>query len=90
MEIKFKDVTYIYKSKKLLDKINITIESNKITGITGESKTVLCNILNGTKNIEAGEVIIGDIPGIKENIKYVRRTVSMIRQNYQVSSLLIM
>ena len=83
MEIIFKDVTYIYKSKKLLDKINLTIESNKITGITGEAKTVMCNILNGTKNIDNGEVIIGDIPVIKDNIKIIRKEVSMIRQNFQ-------
>jgi len=42
MEIKFKDVNYIYNpntnfSKKALSNINLSIKNNKINGILGKS-----------------------------------------------------
>lgn len=82
MEIVLKNVTYNYKNKKLLNKLNLTIEHNKITGITGSYKSILCKMLDGIKEFD-GEIIIGDIPVIKENIKAVRKTVSMIHQDYE-------
>ena len=82
MEIVLKNATYSYKNRKLLNKINITINHNVITGITGENKTVLCSLINGTKLLSNGEILIGDIPVIKENIKVVRKVVSMIHQDY--------
>ena len=83
MEIILKNVTYSYKSKRLLDKINLNIESNKITGITGDAKSVLCDILDGTTNITSGDIVVGDIALIKENLKVIRKTVSKIYQNYE-------
>ena len=82
MEIVLKNVTYNYKNKKLLNKINLTIESNKITGITGNYKSILCKMIDGIKEFD-GEIIIGDIPVIKENIKTIRKVVSLISQNYE-------
>ena len=83
MEIILKNVTYNYKSKKLLDKINLTIESNKITGITGDAKSVLCDILDGTTNMTNGQIVIGDMALIKSNLKAVKKVVSKIHQNYE-------
>lgn len=82
MEIVLKNVTYNYKNKKLLNKINLEIEDNKITGITGNYKTILCEMLDGIKEFD-GEIIVGDIPVIKENIKTIRKEVSLINQNYE-------
>ena len=82
MEIVIKNLTYIYKNKKLLNKVNLVIESNKITGITGTYKTLLCEILDGQKEFN-GEIVIGEIPLIKDNIKEIRKTVSLITQNYE-------
>ena len=82
MEIVLKNVTYNYKNKKLLNKLNLVIEHNKITGITGNYKSILCQMLDGIKEFD-GEIIIGDIPIIKENIKKVRKEVSLIKQNYE-------
>ena len=83
MEIVIKNLNYIYKNKKLLDNINLKIESNKITGITGDYKTILCELLDGVKKISNGEILIGEIPIIKENIKKIRKEVSIIKQNYE-------
>lgn len=83
MEITLKNISYRYKSKKLLDHINLKIESNSITGITGEYKTLLCEIIDAKKLPTAGNLIIGQIPLTKENLKYIRKEVCMIHQNYQ-------
>ena len=83
MEIVFNNVTYKYKNKKLLNNINLTIESNKITGITGDNKTLLCKLIDGIKEIDSGSITVGDIAIIKDNVKEVRRIVSMIHQDFQ-------
>lgn len=82
MEIILKNVTYTYKNKKLLNKLNLNIEDNKITGIIGNYKTILCDLIDGKREFD-GEIIIGDMSIIKENIKEVRKRVSLITQNYQ-------
>ena len=82
MEITFKNVTYSYKNKKVLDKINLVINNNKITGITGDNKTLLCELICDIKDNTTGEVLVGDIPVMKENLKVVRKLVSIIHQDY--------
>ncbi len=81
MEIVLKNVTYSYKNKKVLDKINLAIESNKITGITGDNKSILCEIIDDIKSFNTGEIFLGDISYTKENLKTIRNKVAMIRQN---------
>jgi len=81
MEIVLKNVTYSYKNKRLLDKINTTIEANKITGITGNNKSILCEIIDNIKDFNYGEITLGDINYTKENLKTIRNKVAMIKQN---------
>ena len=82
MEIVFNNLIYSYKNKKLLDRINLKIESNKITGITGPNKTVLCNLIDGIKDITSGSITIGELTVNKDNLKKVRKIVSTIHQDY--------
>lgn len=82
MEIVFTDVSYKYRNKKILNSINFTIKANKITGITGDNKTLICDILDATKYIDKGFITIGDIPLIKDNVKVIRKIVSLINQDY--------
>lgn len=81
MEITLKNVGYRYKNKKVLDHINLKIEDNHITGITGEYKTLLCEIIDATSLSFNGNIIVGEIPLIKENLKVIRKEVSLIHQN---------
>lgn len=83
MEITFKNVSYRYKNKRLLDHINLKIENNRITGITGEYKSLLCEMIDAVKLPSSGNIVIGTIPCNKENLKWIRKEVSMIHQNYQ-------
>lgn len=82
MEIIIKNLIYSYKNKKLIDKLNLKIEDNKITGITGPNKTVLCRLLDGVGNITSGSIMIGLEEVNKKNLKHIRNRVSMIHQDY--------
>lgn len=83
MEITLKNVGYRYKNKKILDHINLKIENNHITGITGDYKTLLCEIIDAVRPNYTGNVMIGDAPLNKENLKWIRKEVCLIQQNPQ-------
>lgn len=83
MEVTLKNVGYRYKNKKILDHINLKIENNHITGIIGEYKTLLCEIIDATKLNYTGTIIIGDATLNKDNLKWIRKEVCLIRQNWQ-------
>jgi len=83
MEITLKNIGYKYKNKKILDHINLKIESNHITGITGEYKSLLCQIIDAIKIPTTGNIIVGENMLEKANLKWIRKEVSMIHQNYQ-------
>lgn len=81
MEIVLKNVNYSYKNKKLLDKVSLTIESNKITGIIGDNKSILCEIIDDIKDFNSGEITLDKVEYNKENLKTIRNKVAMIKQN---------
>ena len=81
MEIVLKNVSYSYKNKKKLDKISLIIESNKITGITGNNKSTLCEIIDAIIQADYGEITIDNIEYTKANLKTIRNKVAMIKQN---------
>ena len=83
MEIVIKNVNYSYKNKKLLERLNLTVEDNQITGIIGDNKTLLCELIGGLKDFNHGEITIGNIPLVKDNLKRIRKEVAIIKQNYE-------
>lgn len=83
MEITLKNVGYRYKNKKILDHINLKIEKNRITGILGEYKTLLCEILDATILDYTGTVIVGEADLKQENLKWIRKKVSLIHQDFE-------
>ena len=83
MEITLKNIGYRYKNKKLLDHINLKIEDNHITGITGEYKSLLCEIINMSKIPTTGNIMMENTLLDNNNLKWTHKEVSMIHQNYQ-------
>ena len=60
-EIELKNLTFNYNSKKIFNKINLKLESNKIYGIKGESgsgKTTLIDLILGLLEPQSGEILI--------------------------------
>lgn len=80
MEITLKNVGYRYKNRKILDHINLSIKNNCITGITGQYKTLLCQIIGAVVPNYTGTVMIGEANLEKENLKWIRKEVSFIPQ----------
>lgn len=67
-DIVLKDLTFQYDgphSPKVLDEINLTIPSNKVTAVVGASgsgKTTLLKIILGFYQPTGGDVLLGEIP----------------------------
>lgn len=89
MEIMFQNVEYSYKrdGKKVLNGINLSIESGKVTGIVGPSgsgKTTMIEMINALRIPTKGKVIVGDTIVSKRhkisNIKKFRLNIGMVFQ----------
>lgn len=80
MEIILKNVGYHYKNKKYLEKINLKIRSNVITGITGDNKTLLAELIDALTMASYGEIKVGGSYVNRENLMDIRKTVCMIGQ----------
>lgn len=83
MEIILKNVNYRYKNKKLLDRINLNIKDNQITGITGEYKSLICEMIDAIIFPTSGTIMLDSTLLDKDNLKWIRKEVSIIHQNYQ-------
>lgn len=81
MEVTLKNISYRYKNKKLLERINLKIEDNHITGIIGEYKSLLCEMIDSIQIPSSGSILIGELEINKVNLKVVRKEVSLIKQN---------
>lgn len=80
MEIILKNVGYQYKGKKYLDKINLKIRSESITGITGDNKTLLIELIDALTLASCGEIKVGGKVISRENLIGIRQTVCLIHQ----------
>ena len=80
MEIILKNVGYQYKGKKYLDKINLKIKSESITGITGDNKTLLIELIDALTLASCGEIKVGGKIINRENLISIRQTVCLIHQ----------
>ena len=84
-DIIFNNVSFSYhKNKKILDGINLTIQKNKITGITGKSgsgKSTIVDLLCGLAKNYDGEIIFGDINLNDINIKSLRSIIGLVSQD---------
>lgn len=83
MEIILKNISYKYKTKKILDNINLKVKCNQIIGLTGESKTLLCELLDATIKPSEGEILFEDICLGKPTLKEIRKKVCVIKQDYR-------
>ena len=89
-KIEIKDVSYLYSKGTpfemvALDKINVTFEKGKITGLighTGSGKSTLVNLLNGLYRPVSGQVLLDgvDIWEKPKQISKVRYRVGLVMQ----------
>lgn len=91
-QIQLKNINFSYNKKiKILDRINVSIEKNKLTCFVGESgsgKSTLVDIISGILYPDGGDILIDN--KIKINQKNINLWKNMIGYMPQSSSLLDM
>ncbi|MCI8568074.1 MAG: ABC transporter ATP-binding protein [Bacilli bacterium] len=80
MEIELKNIGYKYKNKKLLDKIDLVFKEAVITGITGEYKSLLLEIIDAKVKPTIGEVVIDGNQVNNKNLLNIRKNVVLVTQ----------
>ena len=85
MEIVLKSIIYRYKSKTILDKISLNIHSNKITGVMGEHKTLLLELIDAVDEPDSGEIKVKgkqideyDLIELRRGIGYVIQQIGLL------------
>jgi len=84
LELKNINWNYKYSEKKVLDNINIKINSNEIIGIVGKSgsgKTTLGNIILGLLKPQEGKFTTDGIEIEKSNVNKWQNNISFVPQN---------
>lgn len=82
--IEFKDVSFAYDEKTILDHISCEMKKNTITAIVGPSgsgKTTFCNLIARFWNVNTGEILIGG-KNIKEyTLPHLMSHIAMVFQS---------
>ena len=82
--IEFKDVSFAYDEKTILDHISCEMKKNTITaivGLSGSGKTTFCNLIARFWDVNTGEILIGG-KNIKEyTLPHLMSHIAMVFQN---------
>ena len=83
-DIEFKDISFAYDEKTILDHISCEMKKNTITAIVGPSgsgKTTFCNLIARFWDVSAGEILM-DGKNIKEyTLPHLMSHIAMVFQN---------
>ncbi|WP_053956558.1 ABC transporter ATP-binding protein [Inediibacterium massiliense] len=82
--IEFKNVSFSYDKKQVLDNINLKIPQNTMTAIVGPSgsgKTTLCNLIARFWDTDSGEVFVGGKNVKDYTLDSLMENISMVFQN---------
>lgn len=91
-KIVFSDVDFVYASKadkKVLDKVNLEIDSGETVGIiggTGSSKSSLVQLIPRLYDVSGGKLTIGDTDVRDYDIDTLRNSVAMVLQKNELFS----
>jgi ATP-binding cassette subfamily B protein len=84
-DIEFKNVSFAYEEKQVLEDVSFTIKrgtSFGILGATGSGKSTITYLLNALYDlpVDSGSITIGGIPISKIKKKYLRRNIGLVLQ----------
>lgn len=82
--IEFKDVSFGYDHRQILDKVNFEIKENTMTAIVGPSgsgKSTICNLISRFWDVEEGQILIGNRNVKEYSLNGLMNNISMVFQN---------
>jgi ATP-binding cassette subfamily B protein len=82
--IEFKNVSFSYDSRKILDNINLKIRQNTTVAILGPSgggKTTLCNLIARFWDVDEGKIMLGGYNVKEYTFESLLKNISMVFQN---------
>ena len=87
LSVNIKDLSYSIKNKKVLNKINLELEKDKIACILGPSgcgKTTLLKLIAGLSNVQDGEIFLNDnlVSSNNVHLKTEKRKIGFLFQDY--------
>lgn len=82
-----KNLSFLFKEKRLFNNFSFVIPENSFVTITGESgkgKTTLLNILSGFEKPLSGEIMFDNLVLNKENMPLIRKEIAWLPQNFNI------
>lgn len=82
--IEFKDVTFKYEDKIILDKLNLKIKSGKMIALVGPSgggKTTICNLIPRFYDVLSGDILIDNKSIYSLKLDSLRKNIGIVQQD---------
>lgn len=82
--VSFKNVTFSYDDRKILDNVNLTIPQHTTTAVVGPSgggKTTLCNLIARFWDVQNGSILLGGHDVREYKLDSLMSNISMVFQN---------
>jgi subfamily B ATP-binding cassette protein MsbA len=82
-DIEFKDVSFLYDDKVVLNKINLTVQKGKtiaLVGSSGAGKSTLADLIPRFHDVASGEILIDGVNIKDVTIQSLRRQMSFVTQ----------
>lgn len=83
-DIEFKNVSFAYDNKKVLNNISFDVKKGQTVALVGESgggKTTICHLIPRFYNIDSGEIDINGIDTKKIKMETLRRNIGIVQQD---------
>lgn len=91
-KIEFRDLSFAYNKKKVLNNVNLVIKPKEMIGIVGESgsgKTTLLNLLSKSYKVSKKHIFIDDVDINDLTKDSIRENIAVINQNPYIFNLTI-
>lgn len=83
-KITFKDVSFSYENKKVLEHLSLNIEEGKtlaLVGPSGGGKSTFCNLIPRFYDIDEGDILIDDNSIYDVTINSLRQNIGIVQQD---------
>ena len=82
--VEFRDVSFAYGDRTILDHVSLTVPSGSITAVVGPSgggKTTLCNLIARFWDVQSGKITVGGYDVREYKLDSLMKNISMVFQS---------